>query len=166
MNQYDLKINNLIKLSRNELISRGLTLATAESCTGGWIAKLMTDEAGSSEYFECSVVSYSNASKHSLLGVPESTINEFGAVSEATVLSMTLGLFERTVADVVVSVSGVAGPGGGSIEKPVGTVWCCWGLRGKTPVTRVYHFEGDREAVRQQSVLAVFEGVLGLLASA
>ena len=157
-------INELHNKTRNELTLRGLKLATAESCTGGWVAKLMTDIAGSSDYFEASVVSYSNASKHSLLGVPGSIIEKYGAVSEATVLSMVEGLFDRTAADVAVSVSGIAGPGGGSDEKPVGTVWLCWALRDTPPVARVYHFGGDREAVRQQSVCAVFEGVLALLA--
>lgn len=163
MTTLDNKINKILGIVKQEIISRRFRLASAESCTGGWVAKLVTDLPGSSEWFEGGVVSYSNAAKHSLLGVPVSTIEASGAVSEATVLAMTKGLLERTEADIAVSISGIAGPGGGSEEKPVGTVWIGCGLRGKAPVAQVYHFEGDRNAVREQSVKAAFEGVLTLL---
>jgi nicotinamide-nucleotide amidase len=134
------------------LIARKLKLAAAESCTGGWLAKVITDIPGSSDWFTASVVSYSNTAKQSLLDVKEDTLNEFGAVSGDTVLEMTDGLFEHTDADVAVSISGIAGPGGGSDAKPVGLVWLSWGKREKAVFANPFHFDGDREAVRKQSV--------------
>lgn len=145
------------------LVARGVKLATAESCSGGWIAKTITDLPGSSEWFEGAIVCYSNESKHELLGVSEVTIKEFGAVSGDTVLEMTDGVFERTSADVVVSVSGIAGPDGGTDDKPVGTVWLCWGKRDKTSIAKEFHFEGDREAVRLQTVEAALMAVLDIM---
>jgi len=145
------------------LQEKGVKLATAESCSGGWLAKTVTDLPGSSAWFESSIVCYSNESKHDLLGVSEKTIEEFGAVSGDTVLEMVDGLFERTAADVVVSVSGIAGPDGGSDDKPVGTVWLCWGKRDKTSFAHEYHFEGDREAVRLQTVEAALLAVMDVM---
>ena len=145
------------------LAARGVKLATAESCSGGWIAKTITDLPGSSAWFEGAIVCYSNESKHELLGVSEVTIKEFGAVSGDTVLEMTDGVFERTSADVVVSVSGIAGPDGGTDDKPVGTVWLCWGKRDKTSIANEFHFEGDREAVRLQTVEAALMAVLDIM---
>ncbi|MES0327258.1 MAG: CinA family protein [Gammaproteobacteria bacterium] len=145
------------------LAARGVKLATAESCSGGWIAKTITDLPGSSAWFEGAIVCYSNESKHELLGVSEVTIKEFGAVSGDTVLEMTDGVFERTSADVVVSVSGIAGPDGGTDDKPVGTVWLCWGKRDKTSIAKEFHFEGDREAVRLQTVEAALMAVLDIM---
>ena len=142
---------------------RAMRLATAESCTGGWIAKVITDIPGSSGWFEGSVVSYSNNVKHSLLGVPLETLEEYGAVSGETVLSMTDGIFEKTLADVAVSVSGIAGPGGGTEKKSVGTVWICHGKRGKSSFAHEYKFDGDREAIRLQAVEASLNAVLDLL---
>lgn len=156
-------VAELVKQLGECLKARQLKLATAESCTGGWIAKLITDLPGSSDWFEGAVVCYSNAAKTSLLGVPESTLNEFGAVSGDTVLTMTDGLFENTGADIALSVSGIAGPGGGSDDKPVGTVWLCWGKRGKSSIANEFHFEGDREAVRLQSIAAGLNAVMDLL---
>lgn len=157
------KISELAQQLGECLKAQGLTLATAESCTGGWIAKTVTDLAGSSDWFEGSVVCYSNASKHSLLGVPAEIIDIFGAVSNETVKAMTEGVFEHTLADVAVSVSGIAGPGGGSDEKPVGTVWLCWGKKNEEAHAHEFHFEGDREAVRLQSVEKALVSVMDLL---
>ena len=145
------------------LQEKGVKLATAESCSGGWVAKTITDLPGSSAWFESSIVCYSNESKHDLLGVSAKTIEEFGAVSGDTVLEMVDGLLERTAADVVVSVSGIAGPDGGSDDKPVGTVWLCWGKRDKTSFAHEYHFEGDREAVRLQTVEASLLAVMDVM---
>ena len=145
------------------LQAKDVKLATAESCSGGWIAKVITDLPGSSAWFEGAIVCYSNESKHDLLGVSTATIEEFGAVSGETVLSMTDGVFERTAADVVVSVSGIAGPGGGSEDKPVGTVWLSWGKRDKSSYANEFHFEGDREAVRLQTVEAALNAVLDIM---
>jgi len=145
------------------LTTKGLKLASAESCTGGWLAKIITDIPGSSAWFIGSVVSYSNEVKHSLLGVNEITLNEYGAVSGETVLEMSDGLFAHTRADVVVSVSGIAGPGGGSDEKPVGLVWLSWGKRDKSVFATPFNFAGDREAVRKQSIKQALDNLLDLL---
>lgn len=154
------KIRELAQRLGNCLKDQNLTLATAESCTGGWIAKIVTDLAGSSEWFEGSVVCYSNALKQSLLGVPEETLEKFGAVSEETVKAMVNGVLAGTSADVAVGVSGIAGPGGGSPEKPVGTIWLGWGFRDRQVHAQVYQFEGDREQIRRQSVKQALEMLL------
>ncbi|MEE9309459.1 MAG: nicotinamide-nucleotide amidohydrolase family protein [Cocleimonas sp.] len=143
--------------------AHGVKLASAESCTGGWLAKIITDIPGSSAWFTGSVVCYSNESKQSLLGVREATLKEFGAVSEETVQELAHGLFDKTDADVVVTVSGIAGPGGGSDEKPVGLVWLSWGRRGKSILTRSFNFEGDREDVRKQSIAQMLNCLLDLM---
>ena len=145
------------------LIAQGVKLATAESCSGGWVAKTITDLPGSSAWFEGAIVCYSDESKHDLLGVSAKTIEDFGAVSGDTVLEMTDGVFAHTSADVAVSVSGIAGPEGGSDDKPVGTVWLCWGKRDKTSFAHEYRFEGDREAVRLQTVEAALMAVLDVM---
>jgi nicotinamide-nucleotide amidase len=144
------------------LRGRGWRAATAESCTGGLVCAALTHVAGSSDVVDRGFVTYSNAAKTDLLGVPAGLILEHGAVSEAVAERMALGAVERSAADVAVSITGVAGPGGGSAEKPVGLVWfgCAW--RGGGVVTRQLVFAGDRAAVREQAV-----GVaLALLASA
>ncbi len=145
------------------LQAMSLKLATAESCSGGWVAKTITDLPGSSAWFEAAIVCYSNESKHDLLGVSKAIIDEFGAVSGDTVLAMTDGVFDHTSADVVVSVSGIAGPDGGSDDKPVGTIWLCWGKRDKSSYTNKFHFAGDREAVRLQAVEAALNSVMDLM---
>ena len=141
--------------------SGSLTLTTAESCTGGWIAKVLTDVPGSSDWFGTGFVTYSNAAKTNLLGVGEPLLREFGAVSEPVVRAMAEGALERTSADLSVAVSGIAGPAGGTADKPVGTVWFAWSRRSAT-TTRVLvlRFAGDREAVRRQAVAAALEGLL------
>ncbi len=145
------------------LTETGLKLASAESCTGGWLAKIVTDIPGSSEWFIGSVVSYSNEAKHDLLGVNEITLNEFGAVSGETVLEMSDGVFSHTDADVVVSISGIAGPGGGSDDKPVGLVWLSWGKRDKSVFATPFNFDGDREDIRKQSIKQALNNLLDLL---
>ncbi len=143
--------------------AKGMKLASAESCTGGWLAKIITDIPGSSAWFTGSVVSYSNTAKQSLLGVAENTLNEFGAVSGETVLEMSDGLFSHTDADVAVSISGIAGPDGGSEDKPVGLVWLSWGKRDKSVFANPFNFEGDREDVRKQSIKQALNCLLDLL---
>ena len=145
------------------LVARGLKLASAESCTGGWLAKVITDIPGSSAWFTGSVVSYSNEAKQSLLGVLENTLNEHGAVSGETVLEMSDGLFAHTDADVAVSVSGIAGPDGGSEDKPVGLVWLSWGKRDKSVFANPYNFDGGREDVRKQSIKQALNNLQDLL---
>ena len=141
----------------------GVKLASAESCTGGWLAKIITDIPGSSAWFTGSVVCYSNESKQSLLGVTEATLKEFGAVSRETVHELAHGLFDKTDADAVVTVSGIAGPDGGSDEKPVGLVWISWGWRGESVFTRSFNFVGDREDVRKQSIAQMLQCLLDLM---
>ncbi|MBE9563627.1 MAG: CinA family protein, partial [Proteobacteria bacterium] len=140
--------------------AHGMKLATAESCTGGWLAKIITDIPGSSAWFTGSVVCYSNESKHSLLGVDEGVLNEYGAVSGNVVLEMTDGLFSYTDADVAVSISGIAGPDGGTEDKPVGLVWLSWGKRGKSVLATPFNFDGDREDVRMHSVKQALNNLL------
>ncbi|ASY30118.1 CinA family protein [Taylorella equigenitalis] len=146
---------------------KGSMLCTAESCTGGLIAKLCTDLAGSSAWFECGVVTYSNASKTALLGVPEEVISEHGAVSEETAFEMAYGALLNFInCKYSISVTGIAGPGGGSDLKPVGTVCFGFGLRsedGEIQVqTRVEHFSGDREEIRNQSAHYALETFLAI----
>ena len=145
------------------MTAKGLKLASAESCTGGWLSKIITDLPGSSAWFETSIVCYSNDSKSQLLGVPAATLDEFGAVSGETILAMTDGLFEHTSADVAVSISGIAGPDGGTEDKPVGLVWLCWGKRDKSSYAFPHNFEGDREQVRLQSIDTALNAILDLL---
>lgn len=141
------------------LRQRGLTLATAESCTGGNIAHRLTSVAGSSDVFLGSVVSYSNSVKEGLLGVEAMTLEAVGAVSREVVEQMVAGACRATGADCAVATSGIAGPGGGSAEKPVGTVWMAWACRGKI-VSRVFRFPGDRARVIDR---ATTEALLGIL---
>lgn len=141
------------------LRARARTIAAAESCTGGWVSKVLTDTAGSSDYFEAGLVTYSNTAKEKLIAVTPLSLERHGAVSEAVVREMVSGAIAVTGADVAVAVSGVAGPGGGSDGKPVGTVWFAWGDSGNEPETVCEHFSGDRDAVRRQSVLFVLQGV-------
>ena len=143
----------------------GASLVAAESCTGGWIAKVLTDIPGSSAWFECSVVAYSYEAKESLLGVQPQTLERTGAVSQETALEMVSGALARYGASVAVAVTGVAGPGGGTPDKPVGTVWIGWKRRGGYAQTQLYHFSGDREAVRRQTVAAALRGIQKILTS-
>ena len=141
----------------------GLMLATAESCTGGWIAKVLTDIPGSSAWFDCGMVAYSYEAKQALLGVRAQTLEETGAVSRETVLEMVSGALVRSGAGIAVAVTGIAGPGGGSGDKPVGTVWIGWKRRGGYARAAVFHFDGDREAVRRQTVAAALDGLASLV---
>ena len=142
------------------LLLRGEWLAVAESCTGGWLAQELTALAGSSQWFERGFVTYSNAAKRELLGVPEDTLTAHGAVSEATVRAMALGVLARAPVDWSVAISGVAGPAGGSPEKPVGTVCFAWAGKAAGCEVQTCHFAGDREAVRRQAVLQALRGLL------
>lgn len=145
------------------LLGGGRQLVTAESCTGGWIAKACTDRAGSSQWFRGGVVAYTNELKVALLGVRPRTLDEHGAVSEAVVREMAAGALQWLGGDVAVSVSGVAGPDGGSPDKPVGTVWFAWAERGDTGVevrAALHRFEGDRDQVRGAAVMTALAGLL------
>jgi nicotinamide-nucleotide amidase len=144
------------------LPSRGLMLCTAESCTGGLIAAACTERAGSSVWFERGFVSYSNASKTDLLGVPADLIARHGAVSQEVARAMAAGALTHAQAELAVAVTGVAGPGGGSAQKPVGTVWLAWAM-GSQVRTECRHFEGDRSAVRQATVARALQGLVEML---
>lgn len=137
-----------------------LMLVTAESCTGGWIAKELTEIPGSSGWFDCGMVAYSYEAKQALLGVQPHTLEQFGAVSRETVIEMVSGALAHSGAHLAVAVTGIAGPGGGTAEKPVGTVWIAWKRRGGYPRAELFHFDGDRETVRGQSVASALRGLL------
>jgi nicotinamide-nucleotide amidase len=149
-----------------ELNQKNKAMATAESCSGGWIAKALTDVPGSSGCFGYGIVSYSNGAKESILGVRNRTLAEHGAVSEPVVHEMAEGALRLSGADISVAVSGVAGPDGGSDDKPVGTVWFAWSMRGPRGITTdtdLQRFEGNRENIRMQTVIHGLKGVRGRL---
>ena len=138
-------------------------LVTAESCTGGWIAKTVTDIAGSSDWFDCGMVAYSYEAKQAMLGVRPETLEHHGAVSRETVVEMVSGALTHAGANIAVAVTGIAGPGGGSPDKPVGTVWIGWKRRGGYAHAQLFQFEGDRDAVRRQTVAAALRGLETLI---
>ena len=146
-----------------ELKRRNLMLATAESCTGGWVAEAVTMVPGSSDWFERGFVTYTYISKREMLDVKEATLEKHGAVAEEVVREMAAGAIARSHAQVSVAVSGVAGPSGGSPEKPVGTVCFAWAVKNGAPRSETRRFSGDREAVRRQSVEHALKGVLAAI---
>lgn len=147
------------------LLMRGMRLALAESCTGGWAAQAVTALAGSSAWFDCGLVTYSNEAKIDLLGVQAATLAEHGAVSEATVIEMAQGALKCSRVQAAIAISGIAGPGGGSKDKPVGMVCFAWCLTGMPAQADTVCFQGDRERVRMQSVEYAFQGLLTRLAA-
>lgn len=146
------------------LEARGAYLATAESCTGGWISKSLTDVAGSSRWFEFGFVVYSNEAKETMLGIEAEIIAEHGAVSREVAVEMAVAARVVSGADLAVAVTGIAGPDGGTDDKPVGTVWFAWEGPQRRSAARMETFAGDREAVRRQTVIAALRGVLRQLA--
>lgn len=156
------KTDHEVTVLANALTRTGKSVAVAESCTGGWIAKTMTDVAGSSAWFGYGIVSYSNAAKSRLLNVRSSTLDTYGAVSEQVVREMADAV--RILADATygVAVSGIAGPGGGTDDKPVGTVWCAWSA-GDATRAEMQRFNGDRNDVREKTVLWALRGLNTLL---
>jgi nicotinamide-nucleotide amidase len=146
-----------------QLSDAGIKVVTAESCTGGWIAKTLTDIAGSSQWFIEGFVTYGNAAKIARLGVSRAVLAREGAVSEATARAMAAGALRRTGAKLAVAVTGIAGPGGAVPGKPVGTVWLAWAeRRGRAMrvAVQLKHFRGGREAVRRKTVRAALQGLL------
>jgi nicotinamide-nucleotide amidase len=162
-------VPTLVAALADALRQRGQMMATAESCTGGLIAGACTDLAGSSDWFERGFVSYSNAAKTELLGVPAALIDAHGAVSEPVALAMAAGALQRSRAQRSVAVTGVAGPGGGTATKPVGLVWLAWAQRTADGTTtaraEAHHFPGDRAAVRQATIACALQGLLDDLAA-
>ncbi|HUW00556.1 MAG TPA: nicotinamide-nucleotide amidase [Gallionella sp.] len=145
------------------LKSHGLMLTTAESCTGGGVAQAITGVAGSSAWFERGFVTYSNQSKQQMLGVRESTLIQHGAVSEMTVREMVAGALQHSSAQVALAVSGIAGPDGGTADKPVGTVWFAWGLQNGETRAQRFQLDGNRAEVRAQAVNIALQGIADLL---
>lgn len=148
-----------------QLFLSGATVAVAESCTGGWLAKAITDVAGSSQWFDRGFVTYTNEAKQEMLGVAAETLAAHGAVSEATVREMVAGVLANSHANLAAAVSGIAGPGGAVPDKPVGTVCFAWGRAGAQPGALTRHFEGDREAVRRQATRFALQVLLDELAT-
>lgn len=153
------EISNLAARLGDALLARGWRVTAAESCTGGGVAQAITAIAGSSQWFDMGFVTYADRAKRELLGVDTAVLASDGAVSEVVVRQMARGALDRATADLAVAISGIAGPDGGSAEKPVGTVWLAWadqqGVR-----TECRHFNGDRESVRQQAVIEALAGLL------
>ena len=142
------------------LEAQGATVSTAESCTGGWIAKVLTDIAGSSAWFERGFVTYSNAAKIDMLDVSSKTLEKFGAVSEQTAAEMAIGALINSEAQIAGSITGIAGPDGGSPEKPVGTVCFAWTGKNLPVSTCTHWFEGNRESVRKQATMFMMVGLI------
>jgi nicotinamide-nucleotide amidase len=163
MKDSEVELMHLAKRVGRRLLKEGRHAATAESCTGGWIAKALTDIPGSSDWFLEGFVTYSNESKIRQLGVPRAVLQRHGAVSAATVRAMATGALRRSKAEIAVAVTGIAGPGGAVPGKPVGTVWLGWATRRRGAVrvaTALRRFRGDREAVRRKTVRAALQGLL------
>lgn len=142
------------------LLARGWRVTVAESCTGGLVAGAITSVAGSSDWFDAGFVTYSNAAKTALLGVPEATLAAHGAVSEETAHAMAAGALAKSGADLAVAVTGIAGPSGGTPAKPVGTVCFAWAAKGGSVESATRRFDGDRAAVRAAGVRFALEGLL------
>jgi nicotinamide-nucleotide amidase len=145
------------------LKSHGLMLATAESCTGGGVAQAITDVAGSSAWFERGFITYSNLSKQQMLGVRETTLRQHGAVSEMAVREMVAGALQHSTAQVALAVSGIAGPDGGTADKPVGTMWFAWGIKNGETHAQRYLLNGNRSEIRAQAVQIALQGIINLL---
>ena len=153
-------LTTLATLVGARMKTKGLSLATAESCTGGWVSQAATAIAGSSDWFERGFVTYSNAAKMEMLGVKADTLRTHGAVSEETAREMAAGALRNSKAQVALAITGVAGPAGGTPDKPVGMVCFAWAVKGGAISSETHQFKGDRERVRRQSVIAALQGVL------
>ncbi len=164
MEHTDEQIFRLVERVAALLTAREARLATAESCTGGWIAKSLTDLPGSSAWFEYGIVSYSNEAKQTLLALDPGLIDAHGAVSAEVAIQMAAAARAVSSADISVAVTGIAGPEGGTADKPVGTVWLAWDGPGRRATSRCRDFSGDREAIRRQTVIAALDGILRQLA--
>ena len=163
MTDSDAKLRRLAARVGKRLLKEHRRVVTAESCTGGWIAKALTDIAGSSQWFGEGFVTYSNQSKVQRLGVPRAVLEKTGAVSEATVRAMSAGALRRSGAQIAVAVTGIAGPDGAVPGKPVGTVWLGWATRRGNAIrirTQLKHFRGDRDSVRRKTVRLALQGLL------
>ena len=157
-----MSLDELVEKVAGRLRTSSQTLAVAESCTGGAIAATLTSRAGSSAWFERGFVVYSHAAKTDMLGVNATTADQFGSVSERVVQEMVQGALQRSQASIALAVTGVAGPSGGSVQKPVGTVWFAWAGRQLATVTCMYLFDGDRQRIREQCIKTALTGILSI----
>lgn len=156
----DQNMSNLVQKVTKFLKENNSSLVTAESCTGGWVAKVMTDLPGSSDIFDRGFVTYSNQAKQEMLGVSIETLDTYGAVSEQVVVEMVEGALKNSRANLALAISGIAGPGGGSVAKPVGTVCFAWKYKTTPAESCTEIFSGDRDMVRSKSVEFVLEGII------
>jgi len=159
MDSSDSQINTQVMTLAKVLLNKKWRLCVAESCTGGWLAKCCTDIAGSSAWFDRGFVTYSNQAKQDLLKVTSDTLKQFGAVSEQTAVEMAQGCLSESDADISVAITGIAGPDGGSLDKPVGTVWLAWATESSAKA-ELHHFSGNRDAVRRQAVSTALTGII------
>ena len=159
----DEELHQLAAELGDKLIARGWMLATAESCTGGWVGQLLTSLPGSSQWYERGFITYANAAKIEMLGVPAEVIDEHGAVSEETASAMAAGALAHSHAQATLAISGIAGPGGGTPQKPVGLVCYGWALEDGTVMSSTCRLDGDREEIRSRAVAAAMRGLIELL---
>jgi len=158
-----MELETLARAVSQELKRQGVMLVTAESCTGGWVAQIMTSVAGSSEWFERGFVAYTNLAKREMLGVKTTILSRYGAVSDQTARAMAEGALAHSHAQVALAITGLAGPSGGTPEKPVGTVCFAWAGKKRDTQSRKQVFSGDREGVRRQAVAAALQGALDFI---
>jgi nicotinamide-nucleotide amidase len=159
----DTELNQLAVELGEKLRARGWMLATAESCTGGWIGQLITAQPGSSHWYERGFITYANIAKQEMLGVPAATLEAYGAVSEETASAMAAGALKHSHAQATLAISGIAGPGGGTPQKPVGLVCYGWALADGTLLSSTCRLDGDREEIRSRAVAAALRGLIELL---
>mgnify|MGYP005840609953 CR=1 FL=1 len=156
----DAHLQNLTQQVAHTLQTNKGLLVTAESCTGGWLGKLCTDLSGSSHWYDRGFITYSNQAKQDLLDVAAATLQTFGAVSKQTAIEMAEGALTHSQSNIAVSITGIAGPDGGSDEKPVGTVYIAWAMPNRSSCYCHYHFNGDRQAIRRQAMEKALEGII------
>jgi len=163
MRPTDAELYQLAEQTGQALSRRGIMLASAESCTGGWVSMLVTAVPGSSAWYERGFITYTNTAKHDMLGVQTATLETFGAVSEPAVLEMAQGALIHSRAHIAVAISGIAGPGGGTPKKPVGTVCIAWAMQDGTRLATTCRLSGNRDEIRARAVAAALRGVIELL---
>ena len=159
----DSELDELAAALGEQLRARGWMLATAESCTGGWVGQVITAQPGSSHWYERGFITYANIAKQEMLGVPAETLETYGAVSEETASAMAAGALKRSHAQATLAISGIAGPGGGTPQKPVGLVCYGWALADGTRLSSTCRLDGDREEIRSRAVAAALRGLIDLL---
>lgn len=159
-------ISQLAEKAGQMLLQQGYKLVTAESCTGGGLGQAITEIAGSSNWYERGFITYNDLAKQEMLGVSHSILNTYGAVSEQTAKEMIIGALNKSHAQIGVSITGIAGPSGGTVQKPVGTVYFAWGIRDSLMYSKAHYFNGDRTSIRHQSIRTALEGIINLISHA